>query len=188
MEEVRIKSSKVRCLLLILPALGLFLFGLTLLNQDVGQIEIQQKHNNPIFVYGFGIISSITGIIGLIVCIPKFLGLRPGLVINQDGLYENSSGVSAGFVPWNEVRFISKFNAGSQLFIAIHVKDPLPYLMKGNYLQRIIKKSNMNLRGTPVGISMATLDVNFEILYKLIHEYQNYYQREKMPKKALKHN
>jgi hypothetical protein len=178
MEEVRIKSSKVRCLLLILPAIGLFIFGLTLLNQDIGQIEVQQKFSNPIFLYGFAIISLITGIIGLVICIPKFLGFRPGLVINQDGLYENSSGVSAGFVPWNEVRSITKFNVGSQLFIAIHVKDPLPYLKKGNYLQRIIKKSNMSIRGTPVGISMATLNADFEILYKLIHEYKDYYQSE----------
>ncbi|MDP5138574.1 hypothetical protein ORJ04_21745 [Rheinheimera baltica] len=170
-EEKVIELSKVKIILLTLGAVAFVLLGVWLLSMDAKTIESQRKFNSPILVYGIGVVSIVFfGLCGFI-GIKKLFDKSPGLIINSEGILDNSSGVSAGIIPWAEIVGIGEYQIHKQKFISIQVKDPEKYVNTGNALKRMANRANIKMCGTPVNISANSLKINYDDLLKIITEY-----------------
>jgi hypothetical protein len=106
----------------------------------------------------------LTGSIG----INKLLDSRPGLIINEQGIHDNSSGLSAGFIPWEDIENIGEIRIQNQTFVQIIVKDPEKYLQRAKGWQKSAQKLNLRLYGSVINISANSLKINFLELKTLL--------------------
>jgi hypothetical protein len=119
---------------------------------------------------GFGILTNTSVVrVIMIICIVLFgLGTiyylkkmkdkRPGLIIDQTGITDHSSGVAAGHIPWEDINRITYKKVFKQEFIMIIVKNPEDYLERQtNMLKRISMKMNFKSYGSPISIPIDHL-------------------------------
>lgn len=166
-DRITIASSKVKLTLLtagaaLFVAGGIWLFGLA---------DTQSRYS-PIYVKGVSVLTiGFFGLCGLYGLLKLFDG-SPGLVLDREGIIDNSSGVAAGRISWREIRDIQVRSIGGQRFVAVMVADPEKYLGKGNFLSRFFVKANYKMYGTPIFISAHSLKVKFEDLEKQIQDFR----------------
>lgn len=98
-----------------------------------------------------------------------YLGLKqrdpgPGLVIDAQGIVDNSSGIAAGRVPWSEIEGFKVHQVQSQRFLAVQVRDPGKYVARASALMRPVVALNLKLYGSPIQISAVALQIDFDEL------------------------
>lgn len=171
LEDKEIGLSKIKVLLLTFGAAAFVLLGIWFLSMDAQTIENQRRFNSPTLIYGVAIVSIAFFGLCCLVGIKKFFDRSPGLILSSTGLLDNSSGISAGLIPWEEVVGIGEYQVQNQRFISIHVKHPEKYENNGNLIKRMANRENIKMCGTPVNISANSLKISHGELLKLINEY-----------------
>ncbi len=96
----------------------------------------------------------------------------PGLVINQEGMIDNSGLVSAGAIEWSDVEEI---NSNKILFadcIIVKVSNPEKYIknQKGLFRRSWLFLEN-RFYGSPVNISVSGLRIKFKDLFRIVQQY-----------------
>lgn len=169
-DRIVIASSKVK---LVLLTVGAFLFvaaGIWLFD-----IADTQRRYASIYVKGVSVLAiGFFGLCGLYGLLKLFDG-APGLVLDREGIIDNSSGIAAGRVAWREIRDIRVMSVSGQRLLAVIVDDPEKYLGRGNVLSRLFVTMNYKLYGTPIFISSHSLKVNFYDLEKQIRDVRKTY-------------
>ncbi|MBS1758022.1 MAG: hypothetical protein JSU03_12155 [Bacteroidetes bacterium] len=126
---------------------------------------------SPTIIFVSGLLSIIFfGIVGFFI-LKKIIDKSPGLIISDEGITDNSSGVSAGFIPWTDIIAIKETKVVNQKFINIIVKKPQEYIdrQKSTFKRRAMK-ANYNMWGTAIGISVNGLNINFSELEKILQK------------------
>jgi hypothetical protein len=100
----------------------------------------------------------------------KLFDKSPGLKLSPEGLLDNSSGISAGAIPWNQVTKVTVSSIHFQKFLTVHVRNPSPYMTRGNALKRIANQANLKITGSPINISSSALQIEFNDLVKLVQQ------------------
>lgn len=165
--QIEIPLSKQKMYLMLFGSIIFVVIGIWLVVKP-------PKSNHPIF--GNPMVILISGVSAIIffgytafILFKKLPDNKPGLIINSEGIIDNSSGVSAGIVLWTDIIEISTANVMNQKFLMFIVKNPEEYINRQN---GIVKRKAMELNyktyGSPISISANTLDTNFEELYKLL--------------------
>ena len=130
---------------------------------------------NVEFIRIFGIISSILCSVAWIYFPAKLFDKKPGLILDEKGIIDNSSAVSVGLILWKDIVSIRTEKIRSTKFLIINVNNSEAYFERSSKLNRILLKANMNMYATPITISATGLKCNFENLEKLIvKEFDNY--------------
>ena len=137
----------------------------------------------------FGITNSeiirICGIVGIlffgaagIYGIMKLFDKKVGLIIDSNGITDNSNASSIGLIEWNDISEIrTKQVVMSTKFLLIDIVNPEKYIGKAkNGIQAKLMKANMNMYETPLSITSTTLKYDFGELEKLI---QSEFKRNK---------
>lgn len=174
-EGIEIPLSKTKMLLAFVGAVVFVALGLWFLINP-------PKISNPIFDYPTIIlIAGLASILffGLVAVtiFRKILDKKPGLVISKQGITDNSSGVSAGLIPWTDIKEIKVSQEMNQKFLMFIVSNPQYYLDKvTNPLKRNAMKINYKNYGSPISISSNALKTNFDDLKKLLIEKMNEYK------------
>ncbi|MGH8761317.1 MAG: STM3941 family protein [Burkholderiales bacterium] len=107
----------------------------------------------------------------------KLFDNSPGLIIDAEGLVDNSSGLSAGRIPWSDIKGVGFTTVEKQRFLTIVVHDPHKYVRRASPLMRPFVTMNMKLFGSPIQISANTLKVNFDDLMKAVTDRHARYGR-----------
>tara|TARA_R110001583_G_scaffold60219_8_gene179035 strand:+ start:2114 stop:2644 length:531 start_codon:yes stop_codon:yes gene_type:complete len=164
--RVDIPQGKAKMLFLMLGsilfvALGVFM----VLNAQ----EMQTKKFPPIWIMGFGIIAILFfGSIGLAI-LKKMFSKKAGLAIDVNGIWDNSSGVSVGFIAWEDITGIRKVSVSGTKFLLIDVRNPNKYINKmDSGIKKLAMKANNRKYGTPISISSNGLSIKFKALEELI--------------------
>lgn len=166
-ERIVVASSKVKVALLTAGALLFVALGVWLL-----EIADVQRRFPPLYVKGASVLA--IGFFGLclVFWLIKLFDGSPGLVLDREGIIDNSSALAAGRVAWREIRDVRVISVQGQRFLAFVVDDPERYLGKGSILKRFLVKMNYRMYGTPIFISAHSLKMNFNELEKLIAEFR----------------
>lgn len=187
-EEKVIGISKVKTLLILLGALAFVILGAWFLTLDAQAVEAQRKFNSPILVYGIGCVAiAFFGACGIFAA-KKLFDSSPGLVLNRQGLTDNSSAISVGFVPWSEVSRIEEHQIQKQKVISIFVDNPEKYMGAGNVLQRKARQANLKMCGTPISISSNALKIKYDDLYSAIEVYFRRYREIENVSPRIQHS
>lgn len=104
-----------------------------------------------------------------ILVIRKFLDSRPGLIIDEQGLTDNSGGLSAGQILWQGIADFKVLQIQRQRLILILVKNPQDYIdRQSNAWKRKLMAMNYRQYGTPLSISTNGLKISFDELLEML--------------------
>ena len=168
-EQIEIPLSKNKLSLMLFGSLIFISLGLwfvikppTISNPIIG---------NPTLLLTVGIAGILFFGLCAIFIAKKLPEKTPGLIINNQGVIDNSSGVSVGLVPWCDIKGINMTNVANQKFLMLVVKNPDEYI---NREKGFIKKKAMQMNyksyGSPISISANGLKCNFDELFKILQD------------------
>lgn len=166
-EEIKIELSRTKVLLLGAGALLAVALGGWFLTLDQSELRAFGPFGRPALLYSAGLASVLFfGWCGLI-AFKKLFDPKPGLVFTESGLTDNSSGLSAGFIPWSEITGIEVYEVQGQKSLIVLVTHPERYLEIGGPVKRWFTRATFNMCGSPIAIPASTLRVPFEELHQL---------------------
>lgn len=174
-DETVIYLSRKKIVLLILGACAFVALGIWMSSLSDEFIRSQPRYNNPAFVHRIGILSIIFFGPCAIFALKKLFDKKPGLVLNNVGMVDNSSGASAGLVPWSEIVGSEVFKIQEQKMLIIKVRNPQKYIERGGRLKQTLNSANYKMCGSPIVISSNNLDIKFPELLSLFGQYQKKY-------------
>ena len=166
MDKVEIPLSKTKLFLGIAGSILFVIAGfiLFLLNEKL------HTGLDPVFVKGVAIGCTLffvaTGIYG----IKKMFDKTIGLIIDENGIYDNTNASSVGLIKWSDITSIKTEKISSTKFLMIYTKDPESYINRAKGFKKKLMEGNNKLYGTPLSITSNTLKCKFSDLEKLIND------------------
>ncbi len=176
MKDITIEVSKKKLFLLLTGSLSFVLVSLLFVLSPDKYTSFLIRNEKIIELIGYvGVI--FFGIATFFIFI-KFLDKKPGLIINEKGIFDNSNAGSLGLIEWNDIIDIRQEKVMSTKFLLIMVKNPERYIEKASGLKKVTLKQNMITYKTPLTLTSAGLKSTFEDLRKVIFDsWEKYKQR-----------
>ena len=170
--QIEIPLSKNKLILMFLGSLIFVALGLWFV---IKPPTISNRFlNNPTLILTVGIAAILFFGLCTIFLAKKLPDRTPGLIINDLGITDNSSGVSAGLILWSDIVAITVENVANQRFIMVIVKNPYDYINRQTgFIKRKAMEINYKSYGSPISISANGLKSNFVELYKIILDKYN---------------
>lgn len=168
-QRIEIPLSKSKIVLMLLGALTFVAIGLWFV---IAPPTIKNSYwSNPIRI----VIAGYSSIIFFGLCafffIRKLPNKKPGLIIDDTGLIDNSCGLSAGNILWSDIENISVIEIHGQKLIMIQVKNPQHYIDEQKDLfKRKGMEFNYRMYGTPLSLTSNGLKTSFHNLLTIVNE------------------
>jgi hypothetical protein len=129
-----------------------------------------KKMNFVLLAFSFGLMIYFVPIIFL--SFSKIVGKQPGLIIDLNGIIDNTTEMSAGRISWSNIASVNVVKLGIVPLLTIEVHDIKECLEQGNILVRTLKKTNK----TPfITIATDSLGVNPNEMANIIEQYRKKY-------------
>lgn len=169
MERIEIPLSKSKNITMLIGSIGFVAIGIWFITNpphsensfwgDPGKLKVI----GYLSILFFGFTS--------IVLFRKLFDKKPGLIIDEKGITDNSSGVSAGEIAWSDIEKITVIQIQKQNMLLVHVSNPKEYIekQKGSFKKHMMEM-NYKLYQTPLSITPNTLQISFSKLSKLLSE------------------
>lgn len=163
--RIEIPLSKTKLLLVLGGAVLFVALGAWLL-LDVAS---EESGYYRLFVQGVGLLGIVFfGFMGLI-GVRKLFDNQPGLIIDREGIHDNSSAISAGLVDWKDITGFRRLKIRSTKFIMVDVADPEKYIARAkNGIAKKAMQANDKLYGSPLAITSGALQYDFDRLEVLL--------------------
>lgn len=97
---------------------------------------------------------------------------QPALIVNQNGIYDNASGLSAGWIRWDEVERLQIILFGSQEMIGVAVHNEEAVLNRQRWIKRFLMSRNRDLTGYIINIPMTSIPSSAEDLIEQMEHYR----------------
>lgn len=94
---------------------------------------------------------------GAVAYLVILLGGKPALVVDEHGITDNASLLSAGFLPWHEIVSFRLHTVGWNSFLIVEVTDPQAVLGRVNAVRRMQMRGTLRANGSPVSIPVRAL-------------------------------
>mgnify|MGYP001803511383 CR=1 FL=1 len=165
--HIRLDKTKIILLLIgcsIFSFLGFWFFS----NLDFTGVS---SNNFPFHIRILGLLTMVFSCIAGFFWARKAIDVKDGLKIDESGITDNSSAISIGHIPCEEITGFETTQVASTKFISIYLKDPLKYIQKAKgSLIRKVMKANYKYYGTPIAINPTSLKIQLSELEKLIED------------------
>lgn len=158
--ELVIPPSRLKLLGTLLGALGFVALGLLLMFVDMRE-GLLAKLIGLVCVAFFGAVA--------LSALKHLLSLGPAIVINAKGIVDNSSGVSVGFIAWDEIAEVREYTFQNQTFLGITLKDAATVIARQPRWKRTAIRANLKLGAAPVNIPQSVLGVKVSDLARQIN-------------------
>ncbi len=168
-DRIEIPLSRKKITLLLLAAITFVIGGIWIATNPDRFIPNIFRITNPEIIWIGGIAGILffgaAGIYG----IKKLFDKKVGLIIDSNGIIDNSNASSIGLIEWSDISEIRTKQVMSTKFLLIDIVNPDKYIAKAkNGFQSKLMKANMNMYETPLSITSNTLKYDFGKLEKLI--------------------
>lgn len=168
-QAIEIELNKSRLLWLFLMSIGFvaigfwFVFSPPVLEDQFLGLPAVLTAIGAITILLFGVAAFLIG--------KKIPDTSPGLIITGEGISDNSTGTSIGFIAWKDITAISSKLIGSQTFILITVNNPQDYINRAkSKIKKKVYQSSYKTHGTPLTISAVALSIKSPELLKILQE------------------
>lgn len=166
MTEIKIPLSKKKNLLMLIGATIFVIMGTLFIVKP--ENFASTFHRNIALIRFVGILSVLffgaCGIYGMI----KLFDKKYGLIIDADGITDNTNAASVGLINWTDILSIKTQQVMSTKFLLIFITAPDKYLDRTTGLKRKLLQANMRTYGTPLSIISNSIKCNFDDLERLI--------------------
>ncbi len=165
--QIEIPLSKSKMTLMFIGSLAFVVTGFLLVFSP--GITIGGKFYNSTIIFITGIVAILFFGACAIMIFNKLRDNKAGLIINKTGIIDNSSGISAGHIPWTDIIEITTLDIVNQRFLMIVIDNPNHYIQRQkNPLKRKAAEINFKNYGSPISISANALKLNFNELEILL--------------------
>jgi hypothetical protein len=169
----------------------LLIFSILFLIVGLWMIITQPETSNPVFnnvfvkalaAYG----GTLMGLLGIYFFTKKLFDKRPGIILDSQGITDNSGALSRGLIPWENIdvifeKTIQASFASKERFITIGLKNPEQYIAnETNPVKRKLMSLNSNNHNSPVNISTNGLKIRHGDLLQLMQERLHKYKTNKL--------
>jgi hypothetical protein len=165
--QIEIALSKNKLVLMLLGCIAFVAIGIWfVVKQPVSDLPVL---GNPVVVLIVGIASiGLFGLIGVLL-IKKLGDNTPGLIISNKGITDNTSAMSAGFIPWGDIIEMKEITVVNQTFINVVVKNPQDYIdRQKSAFKRKSLQMNYKSSGCVIGLTSNGLKCNYKELKELL--------------------
>lgn len=176
MQNIEIKLSKKKLILLLLAAIGFVIISLLFIINSSYFVSFLTRSEKVIFLIGIiGIIIFGSAFVLLFI---KLFDNKPGLIINKDGIIDNTNSSSIGLIRWVDITNIRIEKVMSTKFLLIEVINPKEYIEKVNPIKKRSLKQNMKTYNTPITLTSVGLQYDFEDFSKIVFESWEKYKKQ----------
>ncbi|HEY4324919.1 MAG TPA: STM3941 family protein [Mucilaginibacter sp.] len=166
MTEIKIPLSKKKNLLMLMGAAMFVILGVFFVARP--ETFASPFHRNITLIRFVGMLSVIffgaCTVYGMI----KLFDKKYGLIIDTDGITDNTNASSVGLINWADISSIETQQVMSTKFLLIFITNPDKYLNRTTGLKRKLLQANMRMYGTPLSIISNSIRCNFDDLEKSI--------------------
>ena len=168
-EQIEIPLNKSKIVLMLVGALAFVAVGFWFV---ITPPTIENSYwGNPTKIAIVGYASIIFFGLCAFYLIRKLPDNKPGFIINEIGLVDNSSGLAAGQILWSDIENIAVLEMHKQKLLMIEVKNPHDYIdRQKSLLKRKGMELNYKMYGTPLSITANGLKIPFHELYILVSQ------------------
>ncbi|MBF6640197.1 hypothetical protein IVB69_01765 [Flavobacterium sp. J49] len=166
MSEIRIALSKRKLIFAFIGSIIFVALGIQFILKPESYVSFSHRNFELIRIVGYA--SLIFFGLCLIYIIFKAFDKKPGLVVNENGITDNSNFTSVGLIEWSEIIGIRTEQVMSTKFILIDVLSPEKFIQNSPKFKATLMKSNLKMYGTPLSITSNSLSYNFNELEKLL--------------------
>ena len=162
-EKILIRTSKKVVIIGLLGSFAFVMIGITMITNP----DLVPRYSE-FFTSFWGIIGA--GFFGLtfLYLLKKMFDNKPGMMLDENGLYNNSSIISHHTVRWDELSGAGLTKIGKEKIIFIYFKDDKEFIKKFNLFEQILMRLNLAMNGSPIGISSRTLNYDIDRLNRQI--------------------
>lgn len=171
MKEIIIALDKKKLILLLFAGVVFTFFSFWFILKPSDFVNFITRSQNIVFIAG--ILGLIVFGLGSVLLFFKLFDNKPGLIINEKGIIDNSSSSSIGFIKWSDITKISQKKVVSTKFLLVEIRNPQEYIEKAHQIKKFLLKQNLNTYGTPITLTSVGLQCSFEELEQLILESYN---------------
>lgn len=165
LERIEIKLSKKKALLTFFGAAAFVVSGIWMI-----QVADTQARYPPSLAKTVGYSAIVFfGTVGLYI-LYKLFDSKPGLVIDREGIHDNSNAASAGLIKWEQIKGVKIEQVMSTKFILIDIHDPETFIQKFSGMKKKLMWGNYKMYETPVSIVSNSLQCDTDYLFKIIRE------------------
>jgi hypothetical protein len=168
-ERIEIPLSKSKIVLMLVGALAFVAVGFWFV---IAPPVIENLHwANPTKIAVVGYATILFFGLCAFYLIRKLPDNKAGLVIDDIGLVDNSSGLAAGQILWSDIENISVIEIHRQKLIMLHVKNPHDYIDRQTSLfRRKGMEMNNRMYGTPLSMTANGLKTSFDNLLTTLND------------------
>ncbi len=150
----------------LIMAFCVFLLGLCFVVNPSKFVTNSYRYSYPQEIFGMGLfLIIICGPVTVIMFYRLFI-MKYGLTINMDGIMNNSSIASVGFINWKNITKINKEEGDYPISIVVHVNGPEEFIQsQSNIFKRRSAAENYKKYGSPVVINTYDLKCDYDELY-----------------------
>jgi hypothetical protein len=164
--DVIIHFKKSKILLLIAGGSGMAALGVWLAGMP------QSMTQKPIwYVHAVGVIAALFFGLCTLIGIARLFRRGPALILDRQGMLDQSGGAAVGRLSWLEVRSLRVVAVRRTKFLVVDVHNPRQYLDDGNAWQRLLRSGNQRTVGSPIALSSSTLDIDFDELARSVEHF-----------------
>jgi hypothetical protein len=128
-------------------------------------------------IYSFEFITLLLAVAFSCFCFLYFLKRRlsstPSIVINSEGIVDNSTAFGAGMIKWGDIEGVSHYNYEGQPYLEIIPRDKKAFLQKQPPISRFIMRANSFIHGPLILIPVVTLPMSVKEIESTIVKYRN---------------
>lgn len=180
MKEIKIPISNKKMTLIVLGALAFVLIGIWfVVNPE--SLSTSTRNRNPYFIQVIGSLSIVFFGLCLIIMIIQLLDKKfKGIIINEKGIYENSSILNIGLIKWNDIKGFKIVEVQKSKTIIILTDKPKKYIDNAkSKTSRKFMELGWKMNGSPLYINPIPLKIKSLELEKILNEYFEYYKSNK---------
>jgi|SRR5690625_3432476 len=165
--RTEVKLSKRKIIFFFIAGVVFIIFGF--LGAIRPECFVSTIFRNPEIIRISGIVGVCFFGIGIVFIVRKLFDNKPGLIIDQDGITNNTNVANMGLIEWADIAGIEKKQVMSTEFLILHTDNPQKYI---NRTKNVVAKQAMNMNfktyGSPISITSNSLKIDFNELEKLI--------------------
>jgi len=170
-DEIKISLSKNKIILLFLGAIIFVILGVWLAIEPERFSNSVYRPRSAEFIKIVGMVALVFFGVCSVFIFKKLFDKKYGLIIDKNGITDNSNGTSVGLIKWTDIVGIRIEQVYSQKFIIVDVSNPEYYIeLKKGRIGKMAMKANFNRYGSPISITANSLKTNFEDLKEKIYK------------------
>lgn len=140
------------------------------------EVMSHKRFDSPLFVHGIGLSSMVFfGVISLWI-VRKLFDMAPGLVLNDEGLFENTNMFSMGLIAWADISRIEVREINKRRLIYVVLKDPEKYISACGRVKQAILRATLTFGPSPVTIVPSSLALGADEVVALVSDYLSRYR------------